>query len=214
MQFASTPVVPTRLRRLDDALGWLTEIPAAALVVAEIAILFAGVVSRYVFNKPLTWSDELASVLFLWLAMLGAVIALRRGERGEDQARQVVRQSVIGGEFGAALDGQRHAPDPCVSPAPGDFDQPLCGQRAQQAAQIAGIEPERGAQTAHFRAGEAGLEDQPRLAERPAAAEIAVVEGADAARDKPIEAADLLDRGVGHSLTLVREWVFASAARS
>ncbi len=43
-------------------------------------ILFAGVVSRYVFNKPLTWSDELASVLFLWLAMLGAVIALRRGE--------------------------------------------------------------------------------------------------------------------------------------
>ena len=46
----------------------------------EIAILFAGVVSRYVFNKPLTWSDELASILFLWLAMLGAVIALRRGE--------------------------------------------------------------------------------------------------------------------------------------
>jgi len=38
------------------------------------------VVSRYVFNKPLTWSDELASILFLWLAMLGAVIALRRGE--------------------------------------------------------------------------------------------------------------------------------------
>ncbi|MEP7102158.1 MAG: TRAP transporter large permease subunit, partial [Burkholderiales bacterium] len=27
-----------------------------------------------------TWSDELASILFLWLAMLGAVIALRRGE--------------------------------------------------------------------------------------------------------------------------------------
>ena len=43
-------------------------------------ILFAGVVSRYVFNQPLTWSDELASLLFLWLAMLGAVIALRRGE--------------------------------------------------------------------------------------------------------------------------------------
>ena len=43
-------------------------------------ILFAGVVSRYIFNKPLTWSDELASVLFLWLAMLGAVIALRRSE--------------------------------------------------------------------------------------------------------------------------------------
>jgi TRAP-type C4-dicarboxylate transport system permease small subunit len=33
-----------------------------------------------VFNAPLTWSDELASILFLWLAMLGSVIALRRGE--------------------------------------------------------------------------------------------------------------------------------------
>ena len=81
MQPTSTiVVVPSRFRGVDRALGWVTEIPAALLVVAEIVILFAGVVSRYVFNKPLTWSDELASVLFLWLAMLGAVIALRRGE--------------------------------------------------------------------------------------------------------------------------------------
>ena len=67
-------------RRLDGGLAWLTEIPAALLVLAEIGILLAGVVARYVFNAPLTWSDELASILFLWLAMLGAVIALRRGE--------------------------------------------------------------------------------------------------------------------------------------
>ena len=71
---------PQRFARLDRALALATEIPAAVLVVAEIVILFAGVVSRYALNKPLTWSDELASVLFLWLAMLGAVIALRRGE--------------------------------------------------------------------------------------------------------------------------------------
>ena len=31
-------------------------------------------------TAPLVWSDELASILFLWLAMLGAVVALRRGE--------------------------------------------------------------------------------------------------------------------------------------
>ncbi|MBV8158958.1 MAG: TRAP transporter large permease subunit, partial [Dyella sp.] len=47
---------------------------------AEIGVLFAGVVSRYVFQSPLVWSDELASILFLWLAMLGAVIALQRSE--------------------------------------------------------------------------------------------------------------------------------------
>ena len=66
--------------RFDRVLAALTEYPAAALVALETLILFAGVISRYVFNAPLTWSDELASILFLWLAMLGAVIALRRDE--------------------------------------------------------------------------------------------------------------------------------------
>jgi tripartite ATP-independent transporter DctM subunit len=65
---------------LDRVLAAITEVPAAILVALEIVVLFAGVVSRYVFRAPLTWSDELASILFLWLAMLGAVIALRRGE--------------------------------------------------------------------------------------------------------------------------------------
>jgi len=64
----------------DRLLGWVVEVPAAILVAAEIVILFTGVVARYVFRDPLVWSDELASILFLWLAMLGAVAALRRGE--------------------------------------------------------------------------------------------------------------------------------------
>ncbi len=72
--------VPARFARLDRILAWITEVPAAILVVVEIAVLFSGVVARYAFNNPLVWSDELASVLFLWLAMFGAVIALRRGE--------------------------------------------------------------------------------------------------------------------------------------
>ena len=49
-------------------------------MVAEIAILFAGVVARYGLHQPLIWSDELASILFLWLAMLGAAVAFRRSE--------------------------------------------------------------------------------------------------------------------------------------
>jgi tripartite ATP-independent transporter DctM subunit len=65
---------------LDTYLGMLVEIPAALLVVAEIVILFAGVVARYGLHRPLIWSDELASILFLWLAMLGAAVAFRRAE--------------------------------------------------------------------------------------------------------------------------------------
>src|ERR1700722_2620850 len=68
------------LRTIERLLGSLVGIVAAALVVAEIIVLFAGVSSRYFFHKPLIWTDELASILFLWLAMLGAVLAFKRAE--------------------------------------------------------------------------------------------------------------------------------------
>jgi tripartite ATP-independent transporter DctM subunit len=76
----SSPRRRSRAASLENWLGTLVEIPAALLVVAEIVILFAGVVARYVLRQPLIWSDELASILFLWLAMLGAVVAFHRAE--------------------------------------------------------------------------------------------------------------------------------------
>jgi tripartite ATP-independent transporter DctM subunit len=71
---------PAAVRSLDRLLGLATEPLAAVVVVAEVLVLLTGVVSRFVFNHPLTWSDELASIMFLWLAMLGAAIAQRRGQ--------------------------------------------------------------------------------------------------------------------------------------
>src|ERR1700719_2185614 len=79
-EVAQSPRRRTALATLDYVLGMLVEIPAALLVVAEIVILFAGVVARYGLHSPLIWSDELASILFLWLAMLGAAVAFRRTE--------------------------------------------------------------------------------------------------------------------------------------
>jgi tripartite ATP-independent transporter DctM subunit len=63
---------------VDQAIGFVCEIIGALLVAAEVTILFAGVVSRYVLDSPLFWTDELANFLFLWLSMLGMVVALRR----------------------------------------------------------------------------------------------------------------------------------------
>jgi tripartite ATP-independent transporter DctM subunit len=57
-----------------------TEGVAAVLVVIEVMVLAAGVISRYALGAPLIWSDDLARFLFLWLSMLGAVIALHRSE--------------------------------------------------------------------------------------------------------------------------------------
>ena len=65
---------------LEKLLGGAVETIAALLITAEICILLAGVIARYFLNTPLVWTDEAASLLFLWLASLGAVVALRRGE--------------------------------------------------------------------------------------------------------------------------------------
>src|SRR3546814_530392 len=53
---------------------------SAVLLRVIIALLFAGVVSRYVFSYPVIWIDEVASISFLWLAMLGSALAIDRGE--------------------------------------------------------------------------------------------------------------------------------------
>src|SRR5437588_12973302 len=84
IQAAAGEVMSPRRRSvaasLESWLGMLVEIPAALLVIAEIVVLFAGGVARYGLHQPLIWSDELASILFLWLAMLGAAVAFRRSE--------------------------------------------------------------------------------------------------------------------------------------
>src|SRR6516165_2227341 len=95
-----TTTARTVAAAVESHLGSLIEIGAAGLVVAEIAILFGGVISRYVFDRPLVWSDELASTLFLWLAMLGAVIAFRRGEH----MRMTACVDMLGGSWRAMFD--------------------------------------------------------------------------------------------------------------
>ncbi|CAO3438968.1 TRAP transporter large permease [Azospirillum endophyticum] len=65
----------------NRAESWLrlsVETVAAAMVVAEVILLFVGIVARAVFKNPIIWSDELASILFLWLAMLGSALAVQR----------------------------------------------------------------------------------------------------------------------------------------
>ena len=53
----------------------------AAAIVAFTGIflcVFLQVILRYVFNSPMTWSEELARYLFIWCAFLGWLIASRR----------------------------------------------------------------------------------------------------------------------------------------
>ncbi|MGA2551761.1 MAG: TRAP transporter large permease subunit [Burkholderiaceae bacterium] len=65
---------------MDRIIGRALELLLGGLVTLEVLVLGAGVIARYGLGRPLTWSDEFASMVFLWLAMLGAVLALRRNE--------------------------------------------------------------------------------------------------------------------------------------
>ena len=66
--------------RANAVLKLVIEVPATLILFAEIVVLFAGIMARYVFQSPLVWTDELAGILFLWLAMLGSVLAFQEGE--------------------------------------------------------------------------------------------------------------------------------------
>lgn len=67
---------------VTDPPWWLQalEAVAAALAASITLLLLGGVVSRYMFAYPITWLDEVVSLQFLWLAMIGAVIAVFRNE--------------------------------------------------------------------------------------------------------------------------------------
>ena len=62
-QPGAQPVQRPRLAALDRWLGFLTEVPAALLVVAEIILLLAGVIARYVLGDPMApWFGGSASL--------------------------------------------------------------------------------------------------------------------------------------------------------
>ena len=42
-------------------------------------LMLAQVISRYVFSKPLSFTEETARLVFVWVVFLGAAEALRRG---------------------------------------------------------------------------------------------------------------------------------------
>ena len=56
------------------------EVVCAALMLSIVVMLFGGVMARYVFSRPLGWIDEAVSLAFIWVAMLGAVLAMHRNE--------------------------------------------------------------------------------------------------------------------------------------
>ena len=65
------------LRALDRALARLEDWGVTVIVAVMAVLLGLGVILRYVFNDPLTWSEEFVVTVFVWAVMLGVPSALR-----------------------------------------------------------------------------------------------------------------------------------------
>jgi tripartite ATP-independent transporter DctM subunit len=74
----ASPVAILWIAKVEHALGSAVALIAAAILLFEVVLLFVGVIARYFLHRPLVWGDELASTLFVWLSVLGAVLAMRR----------------------------------------------------------------------------------------------------------------------------------------
>src|SRR3984957_12806855 len=59
---------------------WLVDGIAALFLFADLLVVCASVLSRFVFNAPLEWADDVARGLMVALSFFGAAGALARGE--------------------------------------------------------------------------------------------------------------------------------------
>ena len=55
------------------------EVAVSAVLVALVAVTFSQVVFRYVLQASLSWSEELARFLLMWLAALSTAYAMKTG---------------------------------------------------------------------------------------------------------------------------------------
>jgi TRAP-type C4-dicarboxylate transport system permease small subunit len=75
-------VTRTRGLHKERAVRLLAHIPecvAGTCMLAITLILFAGVIWRYFLVNPLTWTDEVARMLFVWLGFIGAAVGVKAG---------------------------------------------------------------------------------------------------------------------------------------
>lgn len=68
------------MRNLSLTLNTLIRVVMVVCLTIMASLVFTNVVLRYVFSSGLTWTEELASFLFVWMIFLGAIEAMRSKE--------------------------------------------------------------------------------------------------------------------------------------
>ena len=76
------------LRAINQSVSRFLNLVLIAIFVILVLDVLWGVGSRYVLGNQARWSEELARLLMVWLALLGAALAVRDGQR--DFARMLL----------------------------------------------------------------------------------------------------------------------------
>ena len=58
----------------------IEEIIASLAIIIVVISAFYGVVSRYILNNPIAWSNEVATISFTWTVFLGAAAAWKNNK--------------------------------------------------------------------------------------------------------------------------------------
>ncbi|MDR0379718.1 MAG: TRAP transporter small permease [Candidatus Accumulibacter sp.] len=67
---------PGKIRRgVDGLTNWL----AIGMFLFIFAVVMAQIVFRYFLMSPLVWSEELSRAIFIWVSLMGWVLATRNG---------------------------------------------------------------------------------------------------------------------------------------
>ena len=77
---AAAPQNKGPVRRAYDRLTKVIEIVVSVLMVLMVGLVFANVLSRYLLNFSIAWSSEIARYIFIWLVLLGAILAFQNAE--------------------------------------------------------------------------------------------------------------------------------------
>jgi TRAP-type transport system small permease protein len=72
-------VLAAATERLSAICARLTELASLVLTGGFLLCLVLQIVARYVFNAPLSWTEEMAVFLFVWTMLLLASLGVREG---------------------------------------------------------------------------------------------------------------------------------------
>ena len=68
------------MKKIVIYINWLEDVFICVTFSTGIGLIFIGIVARYLFNRPITFIDELSTIILVWGIIVGYSVVLRNDE--------------------------------------------------------------------------------------------------------------------------------------